>query len=348
MTDRQFSIRTIAYTLGALLLIGGIIILFDPFLHYHAPIGKLAAAETDERSQMIGIARNMKYNTALIGSSMSENFVASWFSDGHFGDNSVKLCLQGAHFADYDVLFKEVCTHPELKNIVFSLDNYLLTNNPEQYPVTIPTYLSNDTVKDDAYYIWNRSVLFEYLPRFLINNVRNDYNADSAYVWAPDFEFSKYAARGTYNAQRQLIIEEEKPFDTYFYYADSFLTSIKPYIESRPDVTFYFYASPYSIYFWDDCVRHGNLTAEICTLERVYKELLNYDNVRLFYFQNDYDIITDLDNYRDYSHFDQPINYYMYECMRDGQKEMSQDDYYDILLEMYDFAEGYDYESAFH
>lgn len=348
MTDRQFSIKTIAYTLGILALLAAIVFIVDPFVHYHAPYFGLAAAETDERSQMVGMARNLDYETALIGSSMSENFEASWFSDGCFGDSSVKLCLQGAHFADYDVLFKEVCAHEDVRNVVFSLDNYLLTNNPDQYPVTIPQYLSNNVPTDDSHYVWNNSVIFEYVPKFIINNVRNDYNADSAYVWAPDYEFSKYAARGIYSAQRLLVPEEEKPFDTYFYYADSFLASVKPYIESRPDVTFYLYASPYSIYFWDDCVRHGNLTAEICTLERVYKELLQYDNVRLFYFQNDYDLITDLDNYRDYSHFSQEVNYYMYECMRDGKKEVSQDTYYDTLLDMYDFAEGYDYESAFH
>ncbi|MCR4684317.1 MAG: hypothetical protein K5649_02505 [Lachnospiraceae bacterium] len=346
MNTKQFTIRTIAYTAVSLLLIASLVIIVDPFLHYHAPIGSLQAVETDERSAMIGVAQQMHYETALIGSSMSENFVASWFDDGHFGDSCVKICLQGAHFSDYEVILKEVCDHPEVKNIVFSLDNYLLTNNPDTYPVTIPSYLSNRNIPDDAYYVWNKSVVLEYIPKFLINNAVE--TADDAYVWADEYDFSKYIARGVYNTQRVLVPEEEKAFDTYFAYADAFLNSVTPYLEARPDITFYFYASPYSIYYWDDCVRHGNLTAEICTLERVYKQLLTHDNVRLFYFQNDYDLITDLDNYRDYSHFDQNVNYYMYECMRDGRFELTQDNYYDTLLEMNDFARDYDYESAFH
>ncbi len=346
MSAKQFFIRTIASTLSVLALIALLVITVDPFLHYHAPFFGLKAVETDERSALIGVARNSTYETALIGSSMSENFKASWFDDGHFGSSCVKLCLQGAHFSDYQVLLDEVCSHPEVHNIVFSLDNYLLTNNPDQYPVTIPTYLSNNNVFDDAYYVWNKSVVLEYVPKYLINNATE--SEDDAYVWADDYDFSKYIARGVYNAQRVLLPEEEKAYNTYFAYADSFLDSIAPYLESRSDITFYFYASPYSIYYWDDCVRHGNLTAEICTLERVYKKLLSYDNVRLFYFQNDYDLITDLDHYRDYSHFEQSVNYYMYECMRDGKKEVSQDDYYDTLLDMYDFAQTYDYESAFH
>ena len=346
MQAKQFLIRTIAYTLLALFLIAALTIVIDPFLHYHAPLGRLEAVETDERSAMVGVARHMHYETALIGSSMSENFEASWFEDGVFGTSAVKLCLQGAHFSDYEILLKECCAKPEVKQIIFSLDNYLLTNNPDNYPVTIPSYLSDRTIKDDAYYVWNKSVLLEYIPKFLINNVTE--NADKAYVWADDYAFSKYITRNIYNSQRVLVPEEEKAFDTYFAYADAFLRSIEPYLEERPDITFYFYASPYSIYYWDDCVRHGNLTAEICTLERVYKQLLSHDNVRIFYFQDDFDLITDLDRYRDYSHFDQGVNYYMYECMRDGKKEVSQDDYYDTLLNMFDFAQDYDYESTFH
>ena len=346
MNAKQYSIRTIAYTVSALVLIAALVVLIDPFLHYHAPVGNLQAVETDERSSRIGVASNLHYETALIGSSMSENFVASWFDDGVFGESSVKICLQGAHFSDYAIILDEVCSHPEVKNIVFSLDNYLLMNNPDNYPVTIPSYLSNTDLIDDSYYVWNKSVLLEYIPKFLINNKVE--SADSAYVWADDYDFSQSIARNVYNGQRVLVPEEEKPFDTYFTFADRFLDDMRPYLEKRPDISFYFYASPYSIFYWDDCVRHGNLTAEICTLERVYKQLLSYDNVRIFYFQDDFDLITDLDHYRDYSHFDQSVNHYMYECMRDGKKEVSQDDYYDTLLAMYDFAHDFDYEPMFH
>ncbi|MFT3984070.1 MAG: hypothetical protein QM697_09185 [Lachnospiraceae bacterium] len=348
MNNKTFMIRTIAYTFGILSLLALLVIVVDPFIHYHAPVGRLAPVETDERSALIGVARNMDYDTALIGSSMSENFEAGWFEDGVFGERCVKLSLQGAHFSDYALLFEETLQKQGTKNIVFSLDTYLLTNPPQDYPVTIPSYLSNHFYPDDAYYLWNKSVLLEYLPKFLINNVREGYNADSAYVWADDYDFSKYITRGSYFAQRLLKTEPEKAYDTYFAYSDAFLESITPYIESRPDVTFYCYSSPYSILFWDDSMRHGNTTAEICALSRVFEKLLSYDNVRIFYFQDDTDMITNLDNYRDYSHFDQPINYYMYECMRDGKKELTSGTYYDTLLNMYSFAASYDYESAFH
>ncbi len=329
----------------SLLLIALIIAWTDPFLHYHAPFRPLEAVETDERSAMTGVAKHEYYETALIGSSMSENFLASWFEDGDFGGSCVKICLQGAHFSDYDVILKEVCAHPEVHNIVFCLDNYLLLNNPEEYPVTIPAYLSDPSLTTEAYYLWNKSVVTEYLPKFLVNNLVE--TEDDAYVWSHDYEFSKEIVKSVCDAQPVIPKQDELPFDTYFSFADSFLEGMKPYLEARPDITFYFYASPYNICYWEDVVRRGNLTAEICTLERVYKELLSYDNVRLFYFQDDYELITDLDHYRDYCHFDQSVNRMMYESMRDGKKEVSQSTYYDTLLAQYDFAAGYDYSAIF-
>lgn len=348
MNYREYFEKTITYTIIVLLAIATLVIIIDPFVHYHAPIGKLAACETDERGAMIGIAKNMDYDTAIIGSSMSENFVESWFEDGVLGNECVKLCMQGGHFDDYSMLLAAATARPEVKRIVYSMDNYVLLNVPDDYPTTIPDYMANDTVKDDAYYIWNKSVALYYLPVFLINNVMEGFTADNAYVWADDNVFDKYVARATYDPVRLMKRADEEPFDKYFPYADQFIEGITPYIEARPDVEFDFYAPPYSILYWDDCVRHGRLTAEICMLNKVYEKLLSYDNVRIFYFQDEYDIIANLYNYKDYSHYDQPINYYIYECIRDGKKEITRETEFDTLLAHYDAMEAYNFETCFH
>lgn len=345
---KSFFKKTIIWTISALVIIAATIVIIDPFVHFHAPWFGLAACETDERGAMIGIAKNMDYDTALIGSSMSENFNASWFEDGVVGNKCVKLCMQGAHFDDFSRLLSVSLSKPETKRIVFSMDNYILLNVPSQYPTTIPDYLENDKWNDDSYYVWNKSVVMYYLPIFLAYNIIDNYSADNAYVWARTAVFDKYVARATYDPVRVVKPKDEEPFDTYFTYADEFLDGMVPYIEAHPDVEFDFYAPPYSILYWDDCVRHGRLTAEICTLNKVYEKLLSYDNVRVFYFQNDFDIITNLNNYKDYSHYDQPINHLIYESIRDGNYELTRDNYFDTLLDFYDTAAAYNYETAFH
>ncbi|MBR2275439.1 MAG: hypothetical protein IJ873_05175 [Lachnospiraceae bacterium] len=348
MTSKAFVKSTIYITVGVLLLFIAVVFIFDPFVRYHKPFFGLAAAETEERSAVIGLARNMDYDTALVGSSMSENFVDSWFEDGVFGEHCVKTPLQGAYMNDYLPLLDELMQHKELKNLVFSLDNYLIDKIDDTNSISIPDYFVKQPSITDIYYLLNKSTIFLYLPKYLILNVRDGYTDDNAYVWADRYVYDKYVARADYMATRKLYQEEEKPYDRLFEKTDLLIATLSKYIEQRPDVTFYFYAPPYSILFWDVCVLDGNLTAEICALSRLYEALTAYDNVRLFYFQGDYDLITDLDRYRDYSHYDQAVNYMMYESMRDGRYEITSDTYYDTLLDMYYFALNYDYEQCFH
>ena len=348
MTSKQFVRKTIIYSLILLFAIAVLVAVVDPFVHYHAPVGSLRLAESDERGQMVGIAKNAEYDTAIIGSSMSENFVPSWFNDGILGNQCVKMCMQGAHFDDYSKLLDEATARDTTKNIFFTLDNYLIMNVPEEYPTTIPEYLYNQSLTDEAYYLWNRSVLFFHLPKFLINNAIYDRAEDQAYVWQDRYQYGKRIALATYSPVRVITKMDEVQYDTFFQYADEFLEDMTAYIEKRPDIEFTFFAPPYSVLYWDDTYARGRLTAEICTLSRVYEKLLSYDNVKLFYFQDDMDVIMDLDNYKDYSHFRQEINRYMYESMRDGKHELTSDTYYDTLLAFYDWASTYYYDELFH
>ena len=348
MTNKQFFVRSIAYSILVLVLIAAVTVIIDPFVHFHAPFFGLAAAETEERGQQIGVAKNMAYDTAIVGSSMSENFEAGWFDDGVIGNRTVKLSMQGAHFDDYSRLLNVVLSKPETKNVIISLDNYLILHNPDEFPTTIPDYLENNDLSDDVYYLWNKSVAFVFLPQFIINNISEGFSADNAYCWADSYTFDKYVARATYLPYRLMHPDPEQRFDSYYEYVDEFLAGVTPYIEARPDVTFYFYSPPYSILYWDDCILRGRLTAEICALNEVYNRLLEYDNVRLFYFQDNWDLITDLDNYKDYSHFSKDISHYIYECMRDGKCELNKDTSFDTLLKFSEDVADYDHEQSFH
>lgn len=339
--------KTIIYALSVLVVIAALMVIIDPFSHYHMPLFGMGPVATDERTALVGIAKNDTYETALVGSSMSENFVDSWFEDGFFGKSAVKFCLQGAHFDDYEIIFDEVIKHPELKTVVFGLDNYILTDDPEEQEVTIPDYLYNDRITDDSHYVWNKSALIEFVPKFIIENIKEKGSDDNAYVWENLFPYGKAAAVASYISFRPDGPKDREAYDTYFENADLFLDKFTKYIEARPDVKFYVYAPPYSILFWDYSVLNGRLEAEICLLERVYSKLLEYDNVELYYFQDDKDIITNLDNYRDYSHYKQAINYYMYTRMKKGESRLTKDNYYDTLLDMFGYANSYDYNSIF-
>ena len=348
MSAQRFIGFTLTFIVLTLIAIAALVIIIDPFTRYHAPWFGLAPVETDERTSAIGLARNLDYDTVLIGSSMSENFKNTWFEDDVFGDKCVKIALQGAHYGDYRLIIDEVLRHKGTKNVVFCLDTYLFTDLPSAYPQTIEDYYVSGIGPGDVHYLFNKSVLFDYMPKFIVNNFRSGFSAENAYLWSDDYEYSKYAARLAYMSKRLLARNPESEYDLFFETADAFTDPFIEQIRSHPEVTFYLYVPPYSILFWDDVVLRGYATATICVQEREFRKLLECDNVRLFYFQDDEEIVTDLSNYRDYSHYKIDVNRYMYEAMHDGTHELNSENYYDILLAMYEYISTYYYEQCFH
>ena len=79
--------------------------------------------------------------------------------------------------------------------------------------------------------------------------------------------------------------------------------NIEPLIQTHSDTEFVFYFVPYSILYWDQEVREGNFDSTIDAVDYAMGALLKYDNVRIYFFHNEEDIITNLDNYKDYSHY---------------------------------------------
>ena len=259
MPSRRFIRVTLASTVLVLVAIAALVFVIDPFTRYHAPWFGLAAVATDERTSSVGRARNLCYDTILIGSSMSENFKNTWFEDGIFGSKCVKIPLQGAHYDDYRHMISEANRHAGTDNIVFCLDSYLFTDLPDAYPQTIEDYYVSDPGLSDIHYLLNKSVLFEYLPEFLATNVREGFSDENAYIWSYDYEYSKYAARMAYMSKRLLTRDTEKEYDLFFETGDYVTDRLIDQIRSAPDITYYLYVPPYSMLYWDDVVLRGYL-----------------------------------------------------------------------------------------
>ena len=75
------------------------------------------------------------------------------------------------------------------------------------------------------------------------------------------------------------------------------------------------------------------------------EKLLQYDNVELFFFQNQEEIICNLNNYADYTHYHGSICRYMVECFGNGQCRVTLDNLEQELEKLYQLAANYDYEA---
>lgn len=69
-----------------------LMVIVDPFFHFHGPLKHIKYKMDNEASQNQGILEHFSYDALITGSSMIENFVPSRF-DIEFGVNSVIASL---------------------------------------------------------------------------------------------------------------------------------------------------------------------------------------------------------------------------------------------------------------
>ena len=96
---------------------------------------------------------------------------------------------------------------------------------------------------------------------------------------------------------------------------------------------------PYSMMWWDCARANGELEKHFYVLEQVIPVLLSLPNVEIYYFQDEAEIICDLDNYMDMVHYTPQVNQYMLEQMAAGKKQWTAENWQEELQKMRDLTD---------
>ena len=159
-------------------------------------------------------------------------------------------------------------------------------------------------------------------------------------------DFSRNATLASYNrpAQSNTFRSFEGDMKTK---VEGNLDNVVSLIEAHPDTEFVFFFPPFSILYWDRELRSGTFDATMDATEYAISVLLSYDNVRLYFYQAEEEIISDLDHYKDYSHYGNWINNMITEWIAEDYGRVTPDNYQEIILDMRNMVHNYDYDSIF-
>ncbi|MCH5249820.1 MAG: hypothetical protein J1E98_07800 [Lachnospiraceae bacterium] len=340
---------TITTVIILLFTTAAVTIYVDPFFHYHAPLENFPYLVDNQLTQNPGMARNLSYDSVILGSSMTVNFNTNWFND-ILDLDTVKLSYSGAYPKDQsnimDIIFK---SDNEVKAVFLGIDVMTYTGGVNETKYPIPEYLYDDNYINDIQYIFNKDVLLNYILRPIADPDKTDLATVYASWWTDEYYNKQWVM---HNYEAPPVVDTETPKDAYIENLDLNLsTNICPYIEQNPDTTFYVFFPPYSILYWNDVICENHLEATMEEYLHITRRLLEYDNVRLFFFPNQKQIVTDLDNYADYSHYHPDINYYMTQCFADGSCEIISVEKMEqaledmrLLIEEFDFEELFSHE----
>ncbi|MDE6892263.1 MAG: hypothetical protein K2P30_10785 [Lachnospiraceae bacterium] len=341
-----------AFSAAAVLLITALVVYVDPFFHYHGPLKGFPYLVDNQLSQNPGMAAHMEYDSVILGSSMTVNFQTTWFKE-LMGLNTVKLSYSSAYPKDQanimDIIFQSPNNRngKKIKKVFLGVDVLTYTGGVEETKYPIPEYLYDDNYVNDIEYILNKDVILNYILRPIADPEPTDLSNVYASWWTEEY-YSEEWVLHNYTSPEQ-VKEEARPEAYLEAAAKNLDVNICPYIEENPDTEFVIFFPPYSILFWNDVLKENHLQATIEEYRYLAERLNAYENVEVYFFPDREDVICNLNNYADYSHYHPKFNRYMAECFanksclvaKEGQQGKGIDDY---LAHMEEIVEGFDYE----
>lgn len=326
--------------------------LVDPFFHYHKPLKCLSYPLNNERYQNDGIVKHFDYDAVITGTSMTLNFKTSEL-DELFGVHSVKVSFPGAMYKEInDNLEKAVEANPDIRLVVRGLDKLWLLEDADETGYdrdSYPDYLYDDVLYNDVYYVLNKDVLLHNVKDVFGFTCSGQESTDFDVYgnWMHAFSFGKDAVDAVYHrADRTDEVQEVTDADLEKL-RENLTLNVTNLAEEHPDIDFYLFFTPYSIYYWDNLNQTGELKKQLAIEEEAARLLVEYDNIYLFAFSDLFDMICDLDNYKDEIHYGEEINSQILRWMKQKEHLLTKENYREYYERISEFYTAYDYESLF-
>lgn len=308
------NIRFIISFLAFVVLFGAIVGTFtyavDPLQQYRkASYPPLFSKE--QRYQNPGLARSYTYDTIIIGSSMTENFLPSKVGES-LGGEVLKLSIEGSTAKEQRMIADVAIGTGQVKKVLWGLDYFSLRENSVRDKESFPFYLYDNNKLNDYKYIFNVSNIKHafaslFLPQDEYPQFRNleKLNYWDTYArYGPERVMAKWkeawmAEQGTSASEPSLELVKER-----------FEENILSLVQAHPEIEFIIYYPPYSVIrqqVWYS-LNPGRFNNTLAMKKYMYEQLSKLDNVTIHDFQSDSSITYDLGVYKDLSHHSAEIN----------------------------------------
>lgn len=348
MNTKKWAISLIAAVLATLMAFGGIMVFLDPLLNYGPEKDFMRCYRYSTIYSNPGIAKHYDYDTVLVGTSMIQNTNVD-LCDELFDCDMVRLPYPGGTSYDMKTIL-DLCfaSDNDIKTVYWELDQFQLTNSATEHRQAVPEYLYTDSVLDDLPYVLNLEIFYRYGLLNIINGrhgERSDMERRGITLWGT---FNKENALANYSRPKEQAKTVRDFHNTHLQtVVDANLANITVLVEANPDTEFVFFMPPFSVMYWDYEIRNGKFESTLDATEYAMTHLLEYDNVRIYYYQAEEDIITDLDNYKDFSHYGNWTNDTVTEYIAADKCRVTGENCADMIQKLRDLVYAYDFEALF-
>lgn len=289
--------------------------MFDPLQYYRKASFYKPVFSTEERYQNPGLAKNYTYNTIIIGTSMTENFVPSYVDQQLGGETkTMKLSMKGSTSGEQSLIAKLAFDTGQVHKVIWGLDYFAFKGADGETLSDMPMYMYDDSLFNDIKYLFNITNFTQIGKSIYHLATGGSANQQSDLDYLNNWHIrSKYGAELILNDWRKAKYKEqyfglnEEPLQAI---EANFNRNVLTYVKQHPETEFMFFYPPYSVLrheVWSETnkQRYEN---QFAFKEYVFQQLSRYPNVKLYDFQSDEQITFNLDLYKDLSHHSQDIN----------------------------------------
>lgn len=350
MQDKKFFKILLFGIVLVLFLISGVMIIVDPYFHYHKPLKFLNYRLSNERYLNDGIMKNFEYDSIITGTSMTENFKVTQFNE-LFERNSIKIPFAGGSFKEIDDNIERALKYNSDIQIVLRGLDYggILIDSERMRYESYPEYLYDDNIFNDYKYLLNKDLIIKGLGGVFYYTIikRNTTTFDEYANW------EKYHIPG-----KKSVLSSQKRLQkeyTIKNFTKEEIEMVRKNIEKNvldlpkkyPNVKFIYFITPYSIVYWDSLNQKGEVEKQIMAEKYMIEKILEIPNIELYSFFNNYDIICDLDNYKDAGHYMGKINEKILEWISKKEYLLTKDNYQEYINKNLEFYKNYDYDKIY-
>ncbi|MBD5395150.1 MAG: hypothetical protein HDR23_03720 [Lachnospiraceae bacterium] len=346
---RKWFIKCILALVVSLTFIALVVIIVDPYFHYHKPFSFLAYRLYEERYTNDGISRQFDFDAMITGSSITQNFKPSEM-DALFETNTVKESFSGAGYQELaDNLDRALSRNKDLKLVLWAVDyNGLLREYDWARYEDYPAYLYDDNPLNDASYLFNKSIFYHgVLP-----------NIAMTLTGTPSTTMDEYSSWGMETGLEVVLASYDRdkldPVDTtdfgegeYNMVTQTITSNILRIVNKYPDTVFYIFYPPFSIFYWDSLNFSGTLERQLQAEQIATQLLLECPNVKLYNFFDQYDVICNADYYSDAGHYCEEINSRILQWIAEDTGLVTKENYLEKLAQERNFYSNYDYDSLY-
>lgn len=329
---KKFIFISLLYPLPFVVIVLGLLYIYDPFQIFHKPYFKEATFFTDMRKQALGIIKHYKFDSYIIGTSMLENTDSKEATNKLNSDGRwINISLSGSGFNERAVVLDYIFQNQNPKHIIYSLDGYHIVNRLNNSTLGWDFLYDNNPYNDIKLYI---NFKFMICALKFSDDERCVGNIDDIYQitnWYKKYKeifggFDNWIKHKNNNQVNQTLIDIKngniKNIDNQDIIGDIDILAQQDYLykylirffKDYPDTKFSIIIPTYSRLFYrmQNIKRvYSDNSKYFYTWEKSLRYFItqssSYKNVKVYGF-DDLDYADDIANYKDLPHYNKDLN----------------------------------------